>query len=225
MKYDVILVDLDHTLMDFSADSHAALEAAFLQFGLSYSDEEWERYEACNQRLWQAFDRGEIEKSQIYPTRFRDYLAQRGCRLDPAEVNRVYMEHIARGGRLDPDAKKLLRTLREMGCRLYAATNCSADVQLPRLENSGLPELLDGVYISDLMGWQKPAAEYFDRIFEEIGEDMRARAIILGDGLIADMQGGRNAGIATCFFGDVSRADDRCDYAISRLMDFVAVIS
>ena len=44
--------------------------------------------------------------------------------------------------------------------------------------------------------------QFFDKIFAVIGEEKRNQAIVLGDSLSSDMQGGRNAGLPTCFYGD-----------------------
>ena len=42
---------------------------------------------------------------------------------------------------------------------------------------------------------------------------------MVGDSLSSDMQGGRNAGIPTCFYGKREKADARCDYVIEDLLE------
>lgn len=224
MKYDIILTDIDNTLLDFSADAKHALELTLTKRGLPFDDTEWKIYHDINDALWKAFDEGKIEKSQIYPERFRRYLEVRGIDGDYRECNVAYMNHLAQGNHQYPDSRKLLEALRAMGCEIYGATNGETTVQTTRMNTSGLRSLFDGMYISEQMGSQKPAKEYFDMIFAEIGEEKRKRAIMLGDSLSSDMQGGRNAGIATCFFGSPEKADGRCDYVITELMQFVEIV-
>ena len=48
--------------------------------------------------------------------------------------------------------------------------------------------------------------------------------VILGDSLTSDMQGGRNAGIATCLFRLDAEPDERCDYVVDDLMDFLNIL-
>lgn len=43
--------------------------------------------------------------------------------------------------------------------------------------------------------------------------------LMVGDSLSSDMQGGRNAGIPTCFYGKREKADARCDYVIEDLLE------
>lgn len=224
VRYDIILADIDNTLFDFDADAREALEKTFLHFGFPWNETERQRYFAINHQLWADFELGKIEKSAIYTTRFRRYLDAAGLTGDSAEINAFYMARLGEGANYMPHAKRLLETLNAMGCRVFAATNGATHVQEPRLRRSGMLHLFEKVYISEQVGFQKPTKAYFDCIFAELGEDKRQTAIILGDSLTSDMQGGRNAGIATCFFGDPAKADHRCDHVIETLMDFVSVV-
>ncbi|MGT2653211.1 HAD-IA family hydrolase [Staphylococcus aureus] len=47
---------------------------------------------------------------------------------------------------------------------------------------------------------KKPNPEFFNYVFNDIGEDERQHSIIVGDSLTSDILGGINAGIATCWF-------------------------
>lgn len=56
------------------------------------------------------------------------------------------------------------------------------------------------IFISEETGYQKPNPEFFNYVFNDIGEDERQHSIIVGDSLTSDILGGINAGIATCCF-------------------------
>ena len=224
MKYDIVLVDLDNTLLDFLAASYAALLKTFHHFGYEFAERERDIFFAINEGMWKEFEVGKIQKSEIYPGRFRRYLERQGLQGDPEALNAFYMPHLREGHQLMPHALELMETLKRMGCILGAATNGETESQYKRLAESGLLPFFDHLFISEELGANKPTAAYFDRVFAILGEDARSRAIILGDSLTSDMQGGRNAGIATCFIGDPAEADDRCDYIITDLMDFPAIL-
>ena len=49
-------------------------------------------------------------------------------------------------------------------------------------------------------GWEKPAKEFFDAVFREIGEERRAGSIIVGDSLTSDIAGANRAGIKSCWY-------------------------
>ena len=48
------------------------------------------------------------------------------------------------------------------------------------------------MFVSEQTGYQKPMPEFFDFVFNEIGEDKRNNAIIIGDSLTSDILGGKS---------------------------------
>ena len=55
------------------------------------------------------------------------------------------------------------------------------------------------MFVSQEIGHNKPAKEYFDACFAQIPGFDKSKAIIVGDSLSSDILGGINAGIATCW--------------------------
>ena len=108
-------------------------------------------------------------------------------------------------------------------CRLFAVTNGVVTTQLPRLERSGLNACFEQVFISEAMGCKKPEPEFFDKCFAAMGPVDKSRCMLLGDSLTSDMQGGRNAGIATCLLGKPTD-DPRCDYVIQDLLELLPLL-
>ena len=82
----------------------------------------------------------------------------------------------------------------------------------------------DYVFISEQLGTKKPEKDFYDKVFAQIGESRRKSALMVGDSLSSDMQGGRNAGIPTCFYGTRENADERCDYVIEDLLDLLPIL-
>ena len=144
-----------------------------------------------------------------------------GVQTDYLAANGMYAKGLSESAVLMPHAMELLKQLKGK-VKIYAVTNAVTSTQNPRMEKSGLAPYFDGVFISEQMGCKKPEKEFFDQVFAAIGVTDRSRTIILGDSLTSDMQGGRNAGIATCYFG--KSPDHRCDFCITELTQFPSVI-
>ena len=222
MAYDIIFMDIDNTLLDFNAGTADSLRQLLADFGLELTEARLQRFFTINDSLWTAYEHCEIEKSVIFPTRFQRFLGEMGVETDWLAANGRYADGLKQSAVLMPHAMELLDALKGK-VPLYGVTNGVVTTQLPRLAKSRLDQYFDQVFISEAMGCKKPEKEFFDKVFDAIGNPDRSRCIILGDSLTSDMQGGRNAGIATCFFGDDPQ-DDRCDYVIGDLMDFLQVI-
>ena len=222
MAYDVIFMDIDNTLLDFNAGTADSLRQLLADFGEELTEERLARFFVINDSLWTAYEHGEIEKSYIFPTRFQRWLGEMGIETDWLAANGRYAEGLQQSAILMPHAMELLDALKGK-YPLYGVTNGVVTTQTPRLEKSRLNEYFDQVFISEAMGCKKPEQAFFDKVFEAIGNPDRSRCIILGDSLTSDMQGGRNAGIATCFFGK-DTGDPRCDYVIGDLMEFLQVL-
>ncbi|MDO4846128.1 MAG: YjjG family noncanonical pyrimidine nucleotidase [Oscillospiraceae bacterium] len=224
MRYTTVLIDLDNTLLDFNASSREALEKTFTHFGLPYTEEEWARFAAYNTSLWLAFERKEIPKSLIYEERFRLYFEDRKLCADPAALNAMYLPLLGACVHLMPHCRELLTALRDRGLTICAVTNGETATAYKRIARAGLSGLFDRVFISEEIGHAKPSTDFFDAVFAAIGEKKRSSSIILGDSLTSDMQGGRNAGIATCLLRGEAQPDARCDYVIDDLMDFLKLL-
>lgn len=223
MKFRAVFLDIDDTLFDFQKSSFEALQLAFADIGEPFSEADMPGYEAYNRQLWEAFERGEIEKELIYEERFRLYFAERGIRADTAAFNRRYLAALAEGRNFMPHCEDLLRALHGRW-KIFILTNGDGPTQVRRIARSGFAPYFDGVFISEELGCKKPERVFYDRVFAEIGEEYRTCTLMVGDSLSSDMQGGRNAGIPTCFYGPRDKADARCDYVIEDLMELVPIM-
>ena len=72
--------------------------------------------------------------------------------------------------------------------------------QTKKLTRSGLGALMDGVFLSEQLGAEKPKKEFFDQVFAAIGPVEKSETMIVGDSLTSDIRGGDNAGIVTCWY-------------------------
>ena len=220
-QINVILWDVDGTLLDFSAAERRALEDCFRSFQMCpCTPELLARYSQINRTYWRRLERGELTKPQVLLGRFEEFFAQEGlnCRDIPA-FNQEYQLRLGDTVVFRDDAGSLVARLKGR-VRQYAVTNGTRVDQERKLSRSGRDRMLDGIFIAEMVGTEKPGAAFFDAVFSQIGPCCRDEVMIVGDSLTSDMQGGRSAGILCCWYnplGEPRPADPRIDYDIRDL--------
>ncbi len=200
MKKKFLLFDVDRTLLDFDRSEAEAIKNTLRHFGLPVTDEICERYPAINESLWEEFEKGTIEKATILYRRFDILFSEFGISFDSKEFDAYYRTDLSKHAFLIDGAKELLLSLKSKKYQIYYVTNGTAGVQYPRLKQSGLDSLTDGIFLSEEIGYQKPEKAFFDLVFSQIPDFKIEEAIIIGDSLSSDMKGGENVGLDTMWY-------------------------
>ena len=99
-----------------------------------------------------------------------------------------------------PQAHAFLSNVKDRGHKIYAATNGVSYIQRGRLQASSILPFFDDVFISDEVGAHKPSTDFFDKIAYQVHDFHPSSALMIGDSLTADIQGGNNAGIDSVWF-------------------------
>lgn len=226
-KFGTVLLDADETIFDFSKGQEYSLKHTLEEFNLPWSREINDIYSKENLKMWKKFERKEVDKERLKVERFESFFSIIGVSgVDIESVNKTYMGYLSSCGFTVNGALELCEKLHKI-CKVYIATNGLEKTQKGRLAKSGLAPYIDGLFISDTIGLQKPHKEYFDYIFNTLKISDKSDVIILGDSLTSDMQGGKNAGIATCLFDPkdiVKLPNPLCDYKVNRLEDFINIV-
>lgn len=227
-RLDILLWDVDGTLLDFIAAEKAAVQTLFREFGLGEcTDEMVDRYSRINKEYWERLERGELSKPEILVRRFADFFASEGLDASKApEFNEQYQVRLGDTVVFCDDSYELLSSLRGR-VKQYAVSNGTVVAQTRKLRRSGFDQLLDGVFLSEELGYEKPATEFFDRVFAAIGEPDRERVLIVGDSLTSDITGGNRAGIRTCWYnpkGEPNLTAAHADYEIRDLHGILDII-
>ena len=216
-----ILWDVDGTLLDFIAAEKAAIKTLFGEFNLGQcSDEMIKRYSEINKTYWQRLERGEITKQEVLVGRFKEFFKSEGIDISVVEeFNSLYQLSLGDTIVYHDDSLEIIKSLQGR-VRQYIVSNGTVEAQSKKLRLSGLGELVDGIFLSEHIGVEKPNIEFFDKVLEEIKPADRSSILIVGDSLTSDIQGGNNAGIVTCWYnplGDKAPDKYRIDYEISDL--------
>lgn len=195
---EFLFLDMDNTILDFDMAERIALPKALSAFGIQATDELVARYHAINKVCWEMLERGEITRDEVGTRRYAELFAQEGVDGDPAACNALYLKNLAIGHYFLPGAQEAVQSLSKK-YRLYIASNGTASVQEGRMTSAELYPYFEKVFISEHLGANKPAKEFFDRSFAQIPDFDPKKAMIVGDSLTSDILGGINAGIATCW--------------------------
>lgn len=224
----VILWDIDGTLLNFEEAEKYAIRACFAKFNLGEcTDDMLADYSKINRGYWQRLERGELTKPQVLEGRFTEFFGKYG--LDTgcaAAFNAQYQISLGDTFCFHENGLETVQAL--MGkVKQYAVTNGTRIAQERKLRVSGLADLLDGVFISEEVGIEKPGIGFFQRVFGQIGTYAPGEVMIVGDSLTSDIQGGNNAGILCCWFNPQGKsAPDslRIDYTIGDLSQILDII-
>lgn len=218
-KYDVILLDVDGTLLDFNRSEAWGMAKVLEAWGFEPSPRLLELYHQVNNAAWDAFERGEITKEKLVCNRFVNFFGRLGKTVDGLEVETFYRSLLDRSAILIEGALEVCAYLKER-YDLYIVTNGTSTTQYKRLAASGLDRYMKDIFVSEDAGSQKPQKEYFDYCFSRIPGANPSRMLLVGDSLQSDIRGGNAAGTDTCWFNPgrlPGREEIRADYEIREL--------
>ena len=221
LKY--ILWDIDGTLLNFELAEEAAMKRLFDKYGFGeLKPEVLDDYKKINKKYWEALERGEITKPEVLVGRFKEFFEKYGFDVEKASsFNEDYQESLGANPVFNEFARELVENSRET-YKQYAVTNGTLKAQTGKLTNSGLDKLLDGAFISDVIGVEKPGVEFFEEVFKTVGSDNKEEYLIIGDSLTSDIRGGNNAGIKTCWFNPSRGANTegvRVDFEVKSMFE------
>ena len=222
-----VLFDLDDTLFDFHKAEKIALTKTLVHFGVDPTEETLALYSTINAAHWKRLELGEISREEVKVGRYRELFKTIGVECDPVKATAYYESMLAIGHYFMPGAPELLEELYGK-YRLYIVSNGTAKVQEGRIGSSGIAKYMDGIFISQILGANKPDKQFFDICFAEIPDFSLSETVIIGDSLSSDIKGGINAGITTVWFnpkGIENDNDIKPDYTIKELSEVPGLLS
>ena len=224
--FEFLFLDLDDTILDFQKAEHVALSKTLRGFGLEPTETVLKRYNLINKAHWEALERKELTREQVLLGRFQVLFEEMGISAEPVKVARAYEHNLSIGHWFLPGAEEAVARLSRK-YKLYLTSNGTASVQKGRMTSANLYRFFENVFVSQEIGVNKPAVEYFEKCFAQIPGFDKTKAIIVGDSLTSDILGGQNAGIATCWVNPhhkQGRPDIRVDYEIEALSQLEALL-
>lgn len=221
-----LLWDVDGTLLDFLEAEKYGMRKCLAEIGVELTDEMLSVYSAINRSWWEKLERGEASRRDVFIERLREFFARYGIVYDNYDrFNTRYQEALGEAAFPVDNGIILFEKLKSR-CKQYIVTNGSKRAQELKLAKSGLDRLADGIFISEVVGHQKPTKAFFDFVKDKTGY-IEDETLIIGDSLSSDMLGGNNAGVICCWYnpkGLLPAGDVRLDYTIGNLWELCGIL-
>lgn len=217
-----ILFDLDDTLFDFHADERVALDRTFVELGIPLTESIRTSYSRINLAQWKALELGAITREQVKLRRFELLFEELGREPELAvHAAQLYPVYLAEDFHYMEGAPELLEELYG-SYRMFLISNGNLSVQEGRLKKSGIGHYFENIFISEVLGAEKPDKRFFDLAFAKIADFEPSQAVVVGDSLTSDIKGGIQAGVRTIWFhpkDDAADTDIVPDYELKCLKD------
>ena len=210
MNYKLVLIDLDDTLFDYPKTEEAAFSNTYKELGFfaeselgnAKKEEIYEkikdRYKDVNFQLWKDLEKGAVDKDRLKVVRFEKIIEEFDLKYDPHEMSELYLKKLGEGIFPFEATEKLCEYLHSK-YKVGIVTNGIKEVQYSRIENSTIAKYIDKIIISDEVGVNKPDKRIFEYTMNYFEIMDKSEVIMIGDSLGADIKGGQNAGIDTCW--------------------------
>ncbi len=199
MAYKFVLLDADNTLLDFTRSEYVALSECLAARGIEPTDEIIARYAKINDDYWKMLEKGEITREFLRINRFDQFFREHGLSFDPSRMADDYMVALSSKSYLMDGALDFCRRIYGK-CRMFIITNGNTAVQKGRFDPCPITPMFENCFISEMIGHAKPEKAFFDAIAAQIPGFDPKDALVVGDSLTSDIQGGINAGIDTCWY-------------------------
>lgn len=228
--YKCIFFDLDHTLWDYETNSRETLTDLYEHLALK------ERgvhdvaqfsivFKSINEQLWDLYDRGLIDSDYIRKERFKQILEKFNVYDEElsAKLSYEYLHDCPKRANLMPYAIETLQYLSDR-YDLTVVTNGFEEIQHTKLNSSNLLHFFDHVVTSQKAGFKKPAREIFEYALRS-NEIQAHEAMMVGDNLVTDIGGAKNASIDVTFFNPFEiDHEENVHYEIKNLRELCDIL-
>ena len=227
MKKEIFLVDADDTVLDFHGASAKALIYAFSACGIAWKDEYASVYKRVNDGLWESLERKELTRAELIERRFPLYLSTLGFDgVDAEAFNQRYLHFLATNPIYMQGAEDFLRALNAIG-RVFIVTNGTEKIVRSRFTIAKLWDFAEDVFISEVVGCDKPGKAYTDYVEAHIAGYEKEKTIWIGDSLSADIQAANSAGIESIWYNPHKKAaigGAKPDYEAASFLEILKII-
>ena len=228
--YTTIFFDLDHTLWDYETNAHETLVELYESYrlhelGVTAFADFLRHFKEVNKQLWHLYDHGKITSDIIRKERFKQILEKFTIRNEELslQLSEQYLNECPRKGHLMPHAVDILDYLSDR-YSLTVITNGFEDIQRIKILSSKIESFFDHIITSQKAGYKKPAPEIFHYAMEMNGIDHR-NAIMIGDNLLTDIAGAKNASIDTILFNPEGQAhNEQVNHEIRSLKELYELL-
>ena len=222
--YKYLLFDADNTLLDFDCAERAAFHEAIEGYPIEYGEETYGTYHKMNKAEWLRLEKGETDFERLRVDRFVRFLEAYGCDgSQGAELSRTYEGRLATHAPLMPNAQRVLKDLSKK-YDIYIVTNGITEVQKSRLSVSELLPYIKKCFISMEIGYSKPDRQFFETVFQSVGDGDTENYLVIGDSLTGDIAGAYGCGVDSVWIRQGDIKDPRPRYTITDLSELLEIL-
>lgn len=226
MKYTTLLFDLDDTILDFTKGEQIALTLLLEEMNVENIQDVIAEYVVLNKSLWKEIEKGTLNRDYVLNNRFSMLFDQYGKKVDGEKVEERYRYYLDLQHDFIEGAQEILKDLHKL-YNIYIITNGVSKTQLKRIKDANLEEIFTDIFVSEDIGFQKPAKEYFEAVIKKIPDFNLRKTLIIGDSLTADIAGGIQNNIDTCWI-NLNKVENLTDikptYEIYKLSDLYEIL-
>lgn len=197
-----IFFDLDHTLWDFDKNSFLAFQRVFEAHKISLDVHSFvEKYEPINFKYWKLFREEKVSKQELRRGRLIDAFSAFDISFPLENIDAMavsYIDELPVNNHLFEGAIEILNYLSEKYV-LHIITNGFQEVQLLKLQNSGISTFFETVTSSEEVGVKKPNPLVFETALQK-AKTQASQSIMIGDSFEADILGAEQVGMKTLFY-------------------------
>ena len=194
-----VLLDVDNTLLDFHACAEASMIAALEENRIPNKASLFRSFLKINDGLWREIEQGMLTKDRLHQIRWNQVFADQGIDFDGILFEKSFLKYLAQKIYPIEGAYALLEYLSGKYI-LCAVTNGPYEQQRKRLKAANMLSFFDHLFVSEKIGFEKPSKSFFDACFAALPGILPEETMIIGDSITADMVGGLQYGIQTCWF-------------------------
>lgn len=229
-NYKHLFFDLDKTLWDFTENTKETFVDLYnifnlKEYGVSSPFAFHKAYEIHNDKLWDLYRKGEVEKSFLTKERYIRTLKDFGIFDEnlAVEFSKKYIELAPHKTKLIDGTLNVLNYLCEKKYSLHIITNGFNEVQFFKLKNSGLSEFFKTVTTSEDAGYNKPDKRVFIYALQKASA-VKSESIMIGDDISVDIMGACEAGIDQVFVNLENKIPKvRATYEIKSLKELMEI--
>ena len=215
-----VFIDIDDTLLDFDLSAEEAMFAAARDMGIPLPENMLSIFVPINIGLWKDMEKGLITPERLFEIRWNTIFSHIGVTADGVAFEKIFTDYLSISAIPMEGAMEMMEYLSGK-YTVCVASNAPYRQQILRMEKVGMDRYISHYFISERLGASKPTKEFFDACFAQLDGIRPDEAVIIGDSLTADINGGRQYGMKTLWFcrkGDI-RAEHGADFAVEKLAD------
>lgn len=215
MEIRHLFFDLDHTLWDFEKNSKICIRQIYEYHRAIFPkeigfDAFFQKFSTINSAMWNQLDLSLITHEYLRAFRFQKVLQALDIKIDERfslELNQMLLDLLPHQHHLMDDAFDTLEALAKRGYKMHIISNGYQDIQIKKMKSGGIHHFFDHIITNDIACARKPEKAIFDFALQMANARLD-HSIMIGDNLIADIEGAKNAGLRTIYFNPENDGND-----------------